>query len=183
MAAGPAPDNAANIFPAVELNNRAMALCHAGNHVAAERLHHQALGIKITAFGADSIQAALSFNALGQEQRHLGNLVDAEANLKEAVRIRNEIGSPFDGAVSRENLAQVYEEKGDLAAAKELRLTKPLEMACANEDVSASCHLDLNASTHSMCHSVSATDAYQRRREEMCPVSRERLRQVFVSVP
>ncbi|EJD03981.1 uncharacterized protein FOMMEDRAFT_155104 [Fomitiporia mediterranea MF3/22] len=111
-------------FGAFQLNNQAQALSNAGDQEGAERLHLQALAIKEEAFGKDSIQVALTRNALGEVQLLMGKLEEAENNLKIAVRIRNEsLFESADAAVSRENLAQVYEAKGNLTEAKRIRLS------------------------------------------------------------
>lgn len=124
-----------NIDKAAKLNNRAHVLSNAGRHKESEALHKEALILKLATFGPDSIQAALTRNALGMEQLRQGELEEAEFSLTEAVRIRNTVPD-FDGAVSRENLAQLLEAKGDLSGASELRLSRPNEMACANHGVS-----------------------------------------------
>jgi hypothetical protein len=67
------------------------------------------------------LSTALSRNALGELYVKLGRLYGAEVNLKNAVTVRNH-GAPgpaFDTAVSRENIAQLYEIMADIKAAKE----------------------------------------------------------------
>jgi|SRR6266545_3226914 len=58
---------------------------------------------------------------------------EAEKHLKIAVEIRNAdvIGPTFDAAFSRENLAVVYEMRGDLVAAKQMRKSTG-KFACGN---------------------------------------------------
>lgn len=68
----------------------------------------------------------------------MGKLDEAESNLKKAIATRNGAGAQyaFDAAVSRENLAQVYEARRDLQKAKETRLSAgKLSMARANYSV------------------------------------------------
>lgn len=62
---------------------------------------------------------------------------DAESNFKNAIEIRNMYPKEvFDAAVSRENLAQTYEARGQLSKAKEVRLSVgKLNIACANYKV------------------------------------------------
>lgn len=52
----------------------------------------------------------------------MSKLVEAEDNLKKVLEVRRRKGDPFDGAVTRENLAQVSEMRGDLRGAREMRL-------------------------------------------------------------
>lgn len=112
------------------LNNEAYALSQSGDHAGALRVYKQALQIKVDSFGEDSIQAALTRNAIGEECVRLGDLDRAETEFKHALRVREANKAGFDTAVTRENLAQVYEAKGDLKAAKALRITDMNEIAC-----------------------------------------------------
>lgn len=59
------------MFQASELNNQALARSRARDHAGAEVLHKQALEMKINLTGPNSIQAALSYNALGETQLKL----------------------------------------------------------------------------------------------------------------
>lgn len=120
------------------LNNRARELSCAGDHEGAERLHKRALGIKNEAFGPNSLDAALSRNALGECQLQLGKLEEAEENLTVAVDIRNSFEyNGLDAAVSRENLAQVYEAQRRLREAQEMRASgRPSAVCCTNPVVS-----------------------------------------------
>ena len=135
----PSASTTAGINDAVALGNRAQQLSSIGDHEGAAQLHRQAITIKIAVNGANSIQVALSRNALGEELLRLGRLEEAEEELKEAVRIRE--GAPpdnaFDAAVSRENLAQVYEVKQQWEDARKIRFRNKDEMACSNYEVSA----------------------------------------------
>lgn len=167
MSVGAVPPNPENIDKAVKLNNRAFALSKAGRYSESEALHKQALTLKLATFGPDSGQVALTRDALGVQQLRQGKLEEAEFNLTEAVRIRNEVPN-FDGAVSRDNLAQLLEAKGDLLAARETRLSRPDEMVCANYGVSTKASNSFSpANTFSQRHSVSETDAKERRCKEM----------------
>ncbi|KAG8895750.1 hypothetical protein FRC01_012208 [Tulasnella sp. 417] len=123
-----------SIFQASNLNNQALARSRAGDYAGAERLHKQALEIKINSTGPNSIQTALSYNALGEAQLKLAKLDEAEESLSRAVEIR-EAGGPgaaFDAAVSRENLGQVYEAKGLWDQARQVRTRMLDQMACGN---------------------------------------------------
>ncbi|TDL28422.1 hypothetical protein BD410DRAFT_780921 [Rickenella mellea] len=130
----PASPNNIHGMDAVQLNNQALTLDRRGDYAGAEKLHKQAVAIKESSFGLDSLQTAISLNALGEVQLKLGKLDDAEANLRKAVSIRNAHQfSSFDAAVSRENLAQVLEARGNLAEAKAVRMTgAPNAISCGN---------------------------------------------------
>jgi tetratricopeptide (TPR) repeat protein len=117
------------------LNNRGVQAAKRGNHAEAERLHTEALNLKKLAEGPDSVGYALSANHLGEAQIHLGKWDAAEKNLQDAVRIRNNAGPEFDAAVSRDNLARIYEKKGDFTKARSIRLTFPQKMACSYYEV------------------------------------------------
>lgn len=146
----PSATVAAATWEASLLNNEALSMARAGNNAGAERLHKQALEIKIDAFGADSIQAALTFNALGEVQYQLKKYDEAEENLRKAVQVRNGAGPAFDAAVSRENLAQVFEAKERFLEAKQMRdKGKPNNLACGYDQVSWPC-LSLSLNPRSM---------------------------------
>ncbi|KAF8522118.1 hypothetical protein BU17DRAFT_87218 [Hysterangium stoloniferum] len=130
------PAKANSASQAILLNNEALQLSELGDNAGAERLHKEALSIKERIHGPDSIQAALTRNALGEVQLKQGKYDEAEENLRKAVAVRSASGHAFDGAVSRENLAQVLEAKGQLKEAKETRdLGRPDKLSCGNYNV------------------------------------------------
>lgn len=116
---------------AVTLNNQAGQASSTGNHTLAISLHNQALPLKIAGYGPDSIQAAITFNALGECHLKAGNLDQAEENLLKALRVRDnkawgglELGPRNDAAASRDNYAQVLEARGgreNFGRAREVR--------------------------------------------------------------
>ncbi|KAG8944124.1 hypothetical protein FRC04_002162 [Tulasnella sp. 424] len=105
---------------AVILNNQAVLLSKTGDDGDSEHLHRKALELKIANFGSDSITTAISYNALGEA------LLSKEKDAR---------GPAFDAAVSRENLARVYEAQGKWVQAKELRTRRTEEMVCSNYQV------------------------------------------------
>ncbi|KAH9950356.1 hypothetical protein B0H21DRAFT_723087 [Amylocystis lapponica] len=114
-------------------NNQAMQLSNSGDLQGAERLYLRAIAIKEHGLGLDHPTTALSWNAIGELYIQLGRLDEAEDYLSKAVRVRNVRGGVFDGAVSRENLAQVYEMRGNLQQAKDMRMSgAPDKFACSN---------------------------------------------------
>ncbi|KAI0052887.1 hypothetical protein FA95DRAFT_1553186 [Auriscalpium vulgare] len=63
----------------------------------------------------------------------MGRLNDAEDQLNKALDVRSKIGPPFDAAVTRENLAQLYEMRGNIEASKEMRMRgSPDQIACGH---------------------------------------------------
>jgi hypothetical protein len=95
----PGPAVIAAMTRGVELSNAAVSAAKRGDHVAAEALHRRALAYKIHGHGAESTQAAISFNGLGEQLLCLGRLEDAETALKAALKAREELalGPPADG--------------------------------------------------------------------------------------
>lgn len=136
----------ANII-GVQKNNEGNIARKRGDLARAEKLHKEALQLKIRGFGDESIQAAISFNTLGVTYLKMGpsKLDQAEDNLKKALRIRDyrasgglERGSAQDAAVTRDNMAQVLEARGKMAEAREMRLrgAKKNEIVCGCVEVS-----------------------------------------------
>jgi len=130
----PSQEYAAALTEAIQLNNQGLALHKAGQNEAAEALYLKALNLKLKYIGKDEITTALSHNALGELYIAMNRLDDAEKHLDIAVRIRNGEGPTFDAACSRENLAIVYEMRGNLLAAKQMRKSTG-NFACGNYDV------------------------------------------------
>jgi tetratricopeptide (TPR) repeat protein len=121
---------------AIELNEKACQEHKEGKYTEAERLHTEALNLKLIAMGPNSLSYALSANALAETQIKLKKWDEAEKNLLDAVRIRDSNNlKPLDGAVSRDLLAQVYEYRGDFAKARETRVKIPNRMACSFYEV------------------------------------------------
>jgi len=144
---------------AFEINNQALQLEQSGDLAGAEKLYLKALKMKEEAFGRDSIQAALTLNALGEAQLKMKKLDEAEKNLRRAVAIRNAnsiLG--MDAAVSRENLAQVLEAKGELLQARGMRMVgMPQAVVCGHYDCPRTKYSTLPADQFqwcSQCHCV-----------------------------
>ncbi|KAF9568398.1 hypothetical protein CPC08DRAFT_746233 [Agrocybe pediades] len=116
---------------AVPLNNQALMAEQSGDFATAERLHLQAIQIKEQALGPENPTTALSYNAIGELYLKMQRLDDAESYLTRAVRIRNSSGTALDAAISRENIAQLYELRGDLSRAKQIRSSVPDHVVCA----------------------------------------------------
>ncbi|KZS92476.1 hypothetical protein SISNIDRAFT_486504 [Sistotremastrum niveocremeum HHB9708] len=113
---------------AVEFSNRAFQAVRLSDHQTAVSLHRQALALKLKAYPETSVQAALTFNGLGESLIALGEFLAAEEVLSKALRVYDYEeygglgqGPRFDAAVARENMAQVREAQGRFADAVELR--------------------------------------------------------------
>ena len=141
----PSPAYAMAMGEAIQNNNEGLALKQSGMYEAAEKKYLKALNLKLTHIGENAITTALSHNALGELYIVMNRLDDAEKHLELAVKIRNADGPTFDAATSRENLAVVYEMRGDLTAAKQMRKSTG-KYACGNYDVRSTPYLLLIAS-------------------------------------
>lgn len=116
------------------LSFQALQTAHSGNHCAAEQLYLHIIRTKTYVFGAQSIETAASRNALGELYVKMNRLAEAESEFLAAVDVRSRAGTDhvFDAAVSRENLAQVYEMTRRILAAKNMRLLgAPNKILCA----------------------------------------------------
>lgn len=135
-AINPSPEHASAVLKGTEYNNKALQASRNGDFATAERLHLQAIKVKEAGLGSDAVGTALSYNAIGELYTEMKKLDKAEEYLLKAVAIRNVKGDFFDGAVSRENLAQLEELKGNLSKAKEIRLSGgPDKLACGSSEV------------------------------------------------
>lgn len=125
---------AAAASASTQLQNEGLALEQSGQYVAAENKYLESLDLKLKYIGANKTTTGISRNALGELYTTLNRLDEAEKHLELAVKIRNADGPTFDAAVSRENLAIVYEKRGDLLAAKQMRKSTG-KYACSNYNV------------------------------------------------
>ena len=124
---------------ATRLQNEGVALERMGDYAGAEQRFLRAIEIRNQAFGPGNNYVAINLNSLGELYLKQGRLDDAESVLLEAFDAReNRLGNDFDAAVTRENLAQLYEARGDGCAAKDMR-TRGFtnDIACGNYKVRA----------------------------------------------
>ncbi|GBE77960.1 hypothetical protein SCP_0108420 [Sparassis crispa] len=132
---------------ALRFNNEAQRLSREGDYRGAERLHLRAIALKEQGYGLNHFTTALSWNALGELYIEMGRLDESEDYLKKAVRVRNAAAAEndshaFDAAVSRDNLARIYEMRGDMKQAKATRLSGgQTNLACSNFSV---CYISLS---------------------------------------
>jgi tetratricopeptide (TPR) repeat protein len=129
---------------AVDKNNAANIARKAGRYGEAISLHKEALELKLRAFGEESVQAAISYNALGEVYLQAGELSEAEKVFAKALKARDnvafgglELGPRNDAAATRDNIAQLREAQGRFEEAKEMRLkgADRSETMCGNYDV------------------------------------------------
>ncbi|KAG9219668.1 hypothetical protein CCMSSC00406_0006010 [Pleurotus cornucopiae] len=131
----PSPSSAMATFEGIDLNNQAYQAKLRGDFPEAERLYLSAIDVKERHLGPNAITTALSRNALGEVYLQMGKMEEAEDNLTKVLAVRSAGGPPFDAAVTRENLAQLAEMKGQMSQAKALRLRgAPNTIVCANSD-------------------------------------------------
>ncbi|KAI0309168.1 hypothetical protein OF83DRAFT_1179943 [Amylostereum chailletii] len=119
---------------ASRMQNEAMALEARGDLAGAERLILRAIEIRNQAFGAGNNYVAINQNSLGEIYIKMGRLDEAESVLKSALETRTRMNNAFDAGVTRENLAQLYEARGDAKAAHEMRMRgSPKSLVCGNQ--------------------------------------------------
>jgi len=115
------------------LQNEAMAHERAGDLTTAERLFIRAIQIRNEAFGPGNNYIAINQNSLGELYVKMGKLDEAEELYKAALETRDRMQAYYDAACTRENLAQLYEMKGDATAAKAMRRRgRPNRLVCGN---------------------------------------------------
>lgn len=114
---------------AVDKSNAANDAKRASRYDEAIRLHTEALEARIRLHGERSIQAAISFNDLGETFLAAGRLNEAADALTKALVVRDdkefggmELGPRNDGAASRDNMARVLEARGNFPGAREMRI-------------------------------------------------------------
>ncbi|OSD03411.1 hypothetical protein PYCCODRAFT_214052 [Trametes coccinea BRFM310] len=129
----PTPGQAAAVMDGSALQNEAMQLERHGDLAGAERAFLEAIQVKEAGLGADAVSTALSCNSLGELYLKSGRLDQAEHYLNRALSVRIHAGPAADLAVTRDNLGRLYEAKGDLKAAREIREQgAPDNIACSN---------------------------------------------------
>ncbi|EDO02553.1 predicted protein [Sclerotinia sclerotiorum 1980 UF-70] len=125
-------NSATALMKAAQLNNQANQLEASGDFTGAEKLFLQSLQLKIESTGDESIQSALSKNALGELYLKMeGRWEDVRRFLEGADAVRGAIDD-FDAACTRDNLGQLWEIKGDMVRAKAARERNPNSMICSN---------------------------------------------------
>ena len=122
-----------------DLFRKAKHLENQGDLAAAEHKYLEAIQAQEAGFGPDHHTTAASYDALGELYLNTERIDKAEEYLNKALHSRehDESNFPSDLAMTRDTLGRLYEMKGDLKAAEEIRLKGlPDNIACGNNNVS-----------------------------------------------
>ncbi|KAH9889698.1 hypothetical protein F4778DRAFT_387084 [Xylariomycetidae sp. FL2044] len=119
---------------AVRIPNAASAAMQKGEYDESISLHRRALALKLRAYSETSIQAAISFNGLGQALLRKGDLEEADEALHKALVVREAGGPNIDAADTREAIGVLREAQGRFEDAKKVRLCGAAKghMVCGN---------------------------------------------------
>ncbi|KAI0149584.1 hypothetical protein GGR57DRAFT_504760 [Xylariaceae sp. FL1272] len=132
----------------VNKNNEGNQAYNEGRHEDSIRLHREALAFKLTQHDKDSIQVALTYNALGESLLKVGQLDEADELFEKAIRVRereateyreeNNVGADaleLNAAATRENIGALREAQGRFEEARNVRLRGAAEggLLCSNE--------------------------------------------------
>ncbi|KAH9849734.1 hypothetical protein C2E23DRAFT_838269 [Lenzites betulinus] len=134
FAVNPSIGTAIGATSGVHLNNEALQLERQGDLQGAERAHLEAIRVEEAGLGTDHFTTAVSYNGLGELYLKTAQLDKAEDYLNKALRVRTQSGPKSDLAVTRDNLGRLFEMKGDLKAARRIRLqgSPDNNIACGN---------------------------------------------------
>ncbi|KAI0847120.1 hypothetical protein F5Y00DRAFT_242366 [Daldinia vernicosa] len=122
-------------FEGVDNSNAACAAQRAGRFEESIRLHQKALEYKLRFHPPDSIQAAITYNGMGEAMLRAGRLDEADEAFHKALPIREGGGPVLDAAVTRDNIGQLREAQGRFAEAREIRIRGTGEqMVCGHYD-------------------------------------------------
>ncbi|KAI0669871.1 hypothetical protein C8Q78DRAFT_976432 [Trametes maxima] len=145
----------AGVTDGVASNSQALRLERQGDLQGAERAHLEAIRTKEAGLGPNHFTTAVSYNGLGELYLKTERLEQAEDYLKKALRVRRESGPKADLAVTRDNLGRLYETKGDLRAAREIRCEGVADsnIACSNYNCA---NLSNSLGTLSQCSACKA---------------------------
>ncbi|KAI0788423.1 hypothetical protein C8Q75DRAFT_854374 [Abortiporus biennis] len=139
-------------------NKEALRLMRLGDYSGAEAQHLRAIQDQERGLPKNSnhLSIGISYNGLGEVYILMNHLDDAEHYLLLAIRVRQNGGPAMDLAMSRDNLGKVYEMRGNLMKAKELRLEgSPDDMICSNFTCTTGIKLPLNQLSHcGKCKSI-----------------------------
>ncbi|KAI0651881.1 hypothetical protein C8Q79DRAFT_935262 [Trametes meyenii] len=124
----------AGVTDGIASNNQALRLERQGDLQGAEQAHLEAIRVKKAGFGMEHFTTAVSYNGLGELYLKMERLEQAEEYLNKALRVRRRSGPKPDLAVTRDNLGKLYEMKGDLKAARDIRMegVPDNNIACSN---------------------------------------------------
>ncbi len=121
-----------------DLQQEAADLESQGHVAAAEHKYLEAIRAKEAGFGPDHYTTATSYDSLGELYLKTGQVDKAEEYLNKALRAREDSDFSSDLAMTRDSLGKLFEMKGDLQAARDIRLKGlPDNIACGNSNVSS----------------------------------------------
>ncbi|KAI1258976.1 hypothetical protein F5Y18DRAFT_321557 [Xylariaceae sp. FL1019] len=119
----------------VNKNNEGNKAYQEGRFEDAVRLHREALAFKLGQHDKDSIQVALTHNALGEALLKAGELDEADELFEKAIRVREREATKYraeeksgadalelDAAATRENIGALREAQGRFEEARTIRL-------------------------------------------------------------
>ncbi|GLD96073.1 hypothetical protein PINS_up004751 [Pythium insidiosum] len=148
-------DSAQQYLRLVHASNKAHELLKCGQLHEAERQYRKLL-VEKPAAGFDDVSVALSKHHLGEVLRRLGELEEAETLLKDAlvVRERHDVAANIsialsDSNITRDELAKVYEARGDCALALATRV--PGKRICGNGECQHLDYKELHACSRCKC--------------------------------
>ncbi|KAK6949315.1 hypothetical protein Daesc_009390 [Daldinia eschscholtzii] len=143
-------------FDGVDNSNNGFAAMKAGQFDKAIALHRKALEHKLRFHSPRSIQAAISYNGLGEALLRAGRLDEADEMFHKALPVRERGGPVLDAAVTRDNIGQLREAQGRFKEAREIRIRDSgKKMVCGHyhcPNVKTFVLADLKACA--ACHSV-----------------------------
>ncbi|PIL24387.1 hypothetical protein GSI_14140 [Ganoderma sinense ZZ0214-1] len=117
------------------LQQEALHLEKQGHLTAAELKYLESIRAQESGFGPDHYTTATAYDSLGELYLKTGQLDNAEEYLNKALRAREHSGFKSELATTRDHLGRLFEMKGDLKAAREIRLKGlPDNIACGNSD-------------------------------------------------
>ena len=130
----PAVATALGVGKGAELNSQAYLKQCSGDLKGAERAYLEAIKVREQGLGTGHHLTAISYNGLGELYLTMAQRLDkAEEYLNMALAIRVKKGFPEELAVTRDSLGRLFEMKGDLQAAGDIRRQGgPDNVACSN---------------------------------------------------
>lgn len=131
----PSPAVAKAQMDGMDKHNLAHQLEQRGNLAGVAQMFLEALHVKERGSGPNHLSMGISYNSLGEVYAQIEKLDDAEEQFRKALEIRRRTGPAFDTAVTRENLAQLFERRGEYSAAREIRVDDEDHIACSNYHV------------------------------------------------
>lgn len=119
----PCCETEALVGEAPQLTPESLEYIQRGDKISCnEQQYKAAIATREFLLGPSDPATAKCYNGLGDLYIKLGRLEEAEEYLSRALQVRSS-GPLFDAAVTRDNLGCIYEMKGDIQKAREMRIT------------------------------------------------------------